>query len=94
MPVTDPRVVSVTEPVIIDLHSRMGRLEDTVAKASQESAKRDTQIAMMKNDVTTIKDGQDKIFSGISRLLWVLFLGFGGSFVTFITTGGYVVIQQ
>ena len=94
MPATDPKLVAVTEPVIVDLHARMGRLENTVAQAHTESAARDTQIALMKADISVIKDGQNKIFSGLNRILWTVGLGIAGAFGTFIMSGGYVVLQQ
>jgi hypothetical protein len=91
---TEPKLVSVTEPVIADLHKRIGRVEDGMAQARLESAQRDTQIALMKADIGHIKTGQDKIYSGINRILWAVGLSVLGAATTFVLSGGFVIIQQ
>lgn len=89
-----PKVVSSTEPVIIDLHNRMGRLEESVSQSRMESAHRDTQMALMKSDISSIKGGQDKIYAGINRILWAVGLAVVGAATTFIMSGGFIIIQQ
>lgn len=94
MPTTNPRSMSITEPVLSDLHARMGRVEVSVAQAHTESAARDTQIALMKSDISTIKEGTEKIYSGINRILWAIALGIVGAATTFVLNGGFVILHQ
>lgn len=89
-PVPNPNA----EHAIVDLHYRMGRLEDSVALNRVESAQRDTQIALVKADIGTIKAGQDKIYSGLNRILWTVGLGIAGAATTFVMSGGLIILQQ
>jgi hypothetical protein len=88
------RSVSSSEPVIIDLHNRMGRLEESVAHSRLESARRDGHMALLKADVASIRGGQDKIYAGINRILWAVGLAVVGAATTFVMSGGFVIIQQ
>ena len=84
----------LSSPVVIDLHARMARVEDVVERTRRESAHRDTQIALMKADISSIVSGQNKIFAGINRILWAVALGIIGAATTFVLSGGLVVVTK
>lgn len=88
-----------TEPSIYDVHARLSHLEkdhivirQTVTSVQNEVSKYvsdfKTEIAVMQRDISYIKASQDKVVSGLNRLLWAIGLAFVGAVVAFIVNGG------
>ena len=70
----------------IDLHGRVTALENKDAQNS-------TELALLKRDIAYIKVSQDKVTSGINRLLWIVIGSVVAAASTFILSGGLVIVQ-
>lgn len=75
------------DPMVHDLHIRVSRIE-------QDNSEKNTEMAVMKNDMAYIKESVGGISKGINKILWAIGLSVLGAIMTFILSGGLVVIQQ
>jgi len=68
------------------------RLQITGVKTEVLTTRADfkTEIAILKNDLGYIKDSQEKVVTGLNRILWAVGLVILGGFGTFILNGGLV----
>lgn len=82
---------AATDPILIDLHGRVGRLERTYADLKENDNRAFTELALIKQDIHYIKDGQDKLYLGVNRLLWAFGLAVIGATSTFILSGGLLL---
>ena len=71
----DIEPIPLRDPMVHDLHIRVDRLE-------QAAITQHTDVALVKNDVSYLKDGIDNINGGIRKLFWMAF----GTIFTFLTT--------
>lgn len=78
---TEPLVKPLADPVVIDLHGRVSALE-------KSEANRNTEIALMKKDLEYIRDGQDKVTSGINKILWAIALSVIAAGTAWVLNGG------
>lgn len=81
-------------PSVIDLQARVGRVEDQMREVRQANSEAVMELALMRKDVTTIKEGQDKITGGINKILWAIALSVITAGTTFVLSGGLVIVQQ
>ena len=88
-----------TDPSIFDINARLTQLEkdhmevktrlvSIQAEVAKTHGDFKTEVAVMQRDISYIKDSQDKVVSGLNRLLWAIGLGFIGAVVAFIVNGG------
>ena len=75
-------------PIVLDLHKRVGRLEDEVRTQAKESAQAKTEMAVMGRDISHIRESTDKVTAGINRILWAIGLTAVGMLTTFVLSGG------
>lgn len=81
----------LADPIVVDLHARVGRLEDDMAAARERDGQTETELAVMKTDIKYIKHAQDSVTKGINRILWAIGLSVIGAFTTFILSGGLMI---
>jgi len=67
--------------MVHDLHTRVSRIEEG-ARHTQ------TEMAVIKNDMTYIKDNVGSLVGGVNRILWVIVLSVVAASTTFILSGG------
>lgn len=95
MATTDQQqVIPLRDPMVHDLHARVTKLEDYALAQRDRESNRSTELAVMKNDMTYVKESVGGIQKGINRILWAIGLSVLGAIVTFILSGGLIVIQQ
>jgi hypothetical protein len=82
-----PNAVPSHDPMVHDLHTRVSRIEEG-ARHTQ------TELAVIKNDMSYVKDSVGGILSGINKILWAIGLSVLGVFMTFILSGGLTIIQN
>lgn len=70
-------------PMVHDLHSRVIRLE-------QNDSLRNTEMAVVKNDMLYLKNSVENIQKGINRILWAITLSVVAASCTFVLSGGLV----
>lgn len=87
---TDPIVKQVSDPVIIDLHSRVGKLEESVREAQAADHLANLDLVVMKKDIEYIKLGQDKLNAGLTKLMWTVITAVVGVIVSFALGGGLI----
>jgi hypothetical protein len=73
--------------MVHDLHNRVSRIEEG-ARHTQ------TELAVIKNDMTYIKDNVGSLVGGVNRILWAIGLSVLGAGTTFILAGGFVIVAQ
>ncbi len=83
--------VTLHDPLINDLHKRVGRLENNVSKARDREHSHSTELALVRKDLSYVKESQDNLSKGISRIFWVIGISVLGAFTTFILSGGLSV---
>ena len=71
------------DPMIHDLHSRVTKLEHS----TQEDR---TNVAVLLNDLSYVKQEVTSISTGINRVLWAIGLAVIAAASTFILSGGLV----
>lgn len=86
MPATE-HPIPLRDPMVHDLHIRVGRLENNAHAQN-------TELAVMKTDLTYVKESVGKINSGINRILWAIGLSVLAAGTTFVLSGGLVIVQQ
>lgn len=86
MPATEPKAVPLRDPMVHDLHLRVGRLEQALQVDR-------TEIAIVKNDMKYLREKVDTIHSGINRILWAIGLSVIAVGTTFVLSGGLVIVQ-
>lgn len=79
--------IPLRDPMVHDLHVRVLRIE-------QDNHEKNTEMAVMKNDMAYIKEEVGGISRGVNKILWAIGLSVLGAIMTFILSGGLVVIQQ
>lgn len=77
---------------VIDLHIRVGRLEDAFLSQKGEQLAMKSDMALMTKDIGYIKAGQDKLYAGINRILWAIGLIVLTAVAGFILNGGLAVL--
>jgi hypothetical protein len=80
--------------MVHDLHQRVGRLEDGQAAAREREIRRDMEMHTLRTDVSYIRAGQDKLLSGINKIIWAFVLAFVSAFAAWIIGGGLVTIPN
>lgn len=75
------RGTGFSDPVIMDLHSRVTNLE-------KNENHQYTEIALLKKDLSYIKIGQDKMNTGLIKLFWLVASGIVAAIVAFVLEGG------
>lgn len=81
-----PHAAHLRDPMIHDLHSRVTKLEHS----TQEDR---TNIAVMLNDLSYVKQEVTNISTGINRVLWAIGLAVIAAASTFVLSGGLVIVQ-
>lgn len=82
----DKAPTPLRDPMVHDLHIRVGRLE-------QNDSLRTTELAVLRNDMGYVKNSVDGIQKGINRILWAIALSVVAAATTFVLSGGLAVIQ-
>jgi len=75
---------------MIDLHIRVGRLEDAFLEQKDRQNAMQTDLSLMKQDIGYIKAGLDKIYAGLNRVLWALALAVLAAASAFVLNGGLI----
>ena len=88
MPDTKHGQIPLRDPMVHDLHIRVGRLEDHAVTAQTSAHTQATELAVMKNDVTYVKDSVGGIQKGVNRILWAIGLSVLAGATTFVLSGG------
>lgn len=73
---------------MIDLHIRVGRLEDAFLEQKDKQNAMQLDLSLMKQDLTHIRSGQEKLYSGINRILWAIGLAVLTAVSAFVINGG------
>lgn len=81
-------------PTIIDLQHRVGRLEASFKETSAMTSALRTELSVLHVDVAYIKTGLDGIKAGLNRVLWAIGLSVIAAGMTFILSGGLVIVQK
>lgn len=81
-------------PVFIDLHHRVGRLENGFGDLKDTQQRNGTELALIQKDVGYIRIAQDKVSLGVNRILWAIAISVIAAVITFITSGGLVLANQ
>jgi len=81
------------DPLIHDLHIRVGRLEEHAVSMSNKTQEHSTELAILKNDLGYVKNSVDGIQVGINRILWAISLSVIAAATTFVLSGGLVIVQ-
>lgn len=84
----------VVDHEVVDLRSRIRRVEEHVGELKERDHRTVTELALMQKDITYIKGTQDKVASGINKILWAIGLSVITGFTTFVMTGGLTLAQQ
>ena len=79
---TKPEVF-MRDPMVHDLHTRVSRLE-------QAHHTSNTELAVMKTDLSYVKDNVGAIRSGINKILWAISLAVIAAATTFVLSGGLI----
>ena len=82
------------DPMVHDLHARVGRLEEHVISINSKTQDQNTELRIMQNDLGYVKSSVDGIQTGVNRILWAIGLAIIAAITTFVLSGGLVVIQQ
>lgn len=83
---TNQPSVPLRDPMVHDLHVRVGRLENN-------SHLQNTELAVMKTDLSYVKNSVGGIERGITRILWSIGLSVIAAATTFVLSGGLVIVQ-
>ena len=75
------------DPVIIDLHGRVLKLE----ARDHETV---TELALLKKDMAYLKENVGAIRGGVNKVLWAIALSALAAATTVVLSGGLVVIHQ
>lgn len=96
MPATEPplRNVLAGDPVVVNLHARVGRLEADVSHIKTRDQDTRTELALMKLDLQYVKESVGGINKGVNRILWAIGLSVLAAATAFVLSGGLVVVQQ
>jgi hypothetical protein len=85
--------VPLRDPMVHDLHIRVGRLEEHAVNMNLKTQEQSTELAVLKNDLGYVKNSVDGIQKGINRILWAIGLTAVAAATTFVLSGGLVIIQ-
>lgn len=80
------------DPLLYDLQQRMGRLEDETKAMMIADHHANLELALMRKDLSYIKDAQDKVTVGVNRILWAIGLSVLTAISAFVLTGGLYVV--
>lgn len=69
------------DPIVVELGVRVTALE-------KNEADRNTEIALIKKDLSYIKEGQDRMNSGLNKVFWLVVAGILAAIVNFVVGGG------
>lgn len=94
MAAIDPIRTQYRDPMVHDLHARVGRLESAMVDLSTKTNAQTTDLAVMKTDLTYVKENVAGIRSGINKILWAIALSVVAAATTFVLSGGLVIVQQ
>ena len=83
----DTNPVPLRDPMVHDLHIRVGRLE-------LDGHERNTEMAVLKTDMGYVKESVGGILKGVNRILWAIGLSFIAAATTFVLSGGLVIVSQ
>ena len=83
-----------TNQLFVDLHGRVGRLEQNFGGLKDAQQKAITEMALIQKDIGYIRTAQDRVSQGINRILWAIAISVVGAVVTFISTGGLASLPQ
>lgn len=84
---TELKPIPLRDPMVHDLHIRVSRLEKDASDGR-------TELAVMKTDLSYVKESVGGIQRGINRILWAIGLSVLAAATTFVLSGGLVVVQQ
>lgn len=89
MPATNAAEASprYRDPMVHDLHVRVSKLE---TKSNEDQV----ELAVMKTDLSYVKESVGNINKGVNRILWAIGLSVLAATTTFVLSGGLVVVQQ
>lgn len=90
---TEPLRTPLADPIVVDLHARVGRLENDIAAVKERDGQINTELAVMQTDIKYIKHTQDSVTKGINRILWSIGLSVLTAATAFILSGGLMVTQ-
>lgn len=79
--------VTLRDPMVHDLHVRVSRIEEVTRGNA-------TEMAVMQNDLTYVKESVGGIETGINRILWAIGLSVIGASTTFVLSGGALHLAQ
>ena len=79
------------DPIFVDLHQRVGRLENSFGTLKETQQSNATELALIQKDVGYIRLAQDKVAQGINRILWAIALSILGAALTFVMSGGLML---
>lgn len=74
------------DPVIIDLHGRVSKLE---ARESEIA----TELALLKRDMAYLKENVSVIRGGVNKVLWAIALSVVAAATTFVLSGGLAIVK-
>ena len=83
---TEPKALPIRDPMVHDLHIRVSRIE-------QNAQSTHTEMAVMKNDMSYIKEELGGITKGVNRILWAIGMSFLAAGITFVLSGDLAIIQ-
>lgn len=82
---TNENTIPLRDPMVHDLHIRVSRME-------QHTQTQTTELAVLQNDMTYVKDSVGGISRGVNKILWAIGLCVLTVGTTFVLSGGLVVV--
>ncbi len=79
--------------LIVDLQKRISRVEGTQSEMVRLHYELTSDFAGIQRDVAHIRESQDRVSSGVNKILWAIALSVVGAFSTFVMSGGLVIVQ-
>ena len=81
---TDAFSAQYRDPMVHDLHLRVSHIE-------QSSQLQRTELAVVQNDLTYVKEAVGGISRGINKILWAISLSVLTAATTFVLSGGFTL---
>lgn len=82
------------DPIVVDVFGRVTRLESDVSTIKAQNQIHNTDMALMKLDMSYVKESVGGIQKGINKILWAIGLSVITASSAFVLSGGLAIIQQ
>ncbi len=79
-----------TDGILSEVRNRLTILEERYSQIISKHFNLEKELTLMQRDISYIREGQDKISSGVNKVLWAVGLALLAAVMSFIIQGGLV----